>query len=93
MGQGASFSQSDIEKGCDFVPDSLCSTCKEKNSVILAEFYCERCDNFLCRKCLGFHDQLYTGHKVLGKEHENKWPVSKEEDSLPQKNRVDSRYK
>ncbi|XP_052260812.1 uncharacterized protein LOC127864929 [Dreissena polymorpha] len=87
----ASFSGSSIEKGCDFVPDSLCSTCKDKNSVIHAEFYCERCKYFFCRKCLDLHDNLFTKHNVLGKEHGVKWPVSREEDSLSQKFKVDSR--
>ncbi|XP_052260747.1 uncharacterized protein LOC127864893 [Dreissena polymorpha] len=33
--------------------------------------------------------KTYQGHNVLGKEHENKWSVSKEKDSTSQKLKVD----
>ncbi|KAH3895018.1 hypothetical protein DPMN_019178, partial [Dreissena polymorpha] len=86
----ASFSQSSIEKGSDFVREYLCSgsACKDKSTV--AEVYCETCDKLFCKKCCGLHDQLFTGHNVLGKEHENKWSVSKEKDRTSQKLKVDS---
>ncbi|KAH3693012.1 hypothetical protein DPMN_193349 [Dreissena polymorpha] len=86
----ASFSQSSIEKGSDLVREYLCSgsACKDKSTV--AEVYCETCDKLFCKKCCGLHDQLFTGHNVLGKEHENKWSVSKEKDRTSQKLKVDS---
>ncbi|KAH3878378.1 hypothetical protein DPMN_002267 [Dreissena polymorpha] len=88
----ASFSQSSIEEGSDFVPEYLCngSACKDKSTVMNAEVYCETCDKFFCKKCCGLHDHLFTGHNVLGKEHENKWSVSNEKDSTSQKLKVDS---
>jgi tripartite motif-containing protein 33 len=73
----ATFSQSTLDKGCDFVQDFLCSTCEDKKLDNTADFYCESCVKFYCRKCIGMHSQLFTKHAPFGRGDMKKWPVAK----------------
>ncbi|KAH3704091.1 hypothetical protein DPMN_079146 [Dreissena polymorpha] len=73
----ATFSQPTIESGSDMVQDFLCSTCEEKKLEESADYYCESCVKFFCRKCIDLHSQLYTQHSPHGRGDMKKWPVAK----------------
>ncbi|KAH3704174.1 hypothetical protein DPMN_079230 [Dreissena polymorpha] len=73
----ATFSQSTIESGSDMVQDFLCSTCEEKKLGESADYYCESCVKFFCRKCIDLHSQLFTQHSPHGRGDMKKWPVAK----------------
>ncbi len=73
----ATFSQSTIDKGCDFVQDFLCSTCEDKKLDTSADFYCESCMKFFCGNCAIMHNQLFTKHVPFGRGDMKKWPVAK----------------
>ncbi|XP_052255544.1 uncharacterized protein LOC127861182 [Dreissena polymorpha] len=73
----ATFSKSTIEKGSDIVQDFLCSTCEEEKLVEWADYYCESCVKFYCRKCIQLHSQLFKKHSPHGRSDMKKWPVVK----------------
>ncbi|XP_052253210.1 E3 ubiquitin-protein ligase TRIM33-like [Dreissena polymorpha] len=73
----ATFSQPTIESGSDMVQDFLCSTCEEKKLEESADYYCESCVKFFCRKCIDLHSQLFTQHSHHGRGDMKKWPVAK----------------
>ncbi|KAH3701950.1 uncharacterized protein LOC127861057 [Dreissena polymorpha] len=73
----ATFSQSIIEKGSEMVQDFLCSTCEEEELKESADYYCESCVKFYCRKCIHMHSQLFKKHCPHGRSDMKKWPVAK----------------
>ncbi|XP_052255908.1 uncharacterized protein LOC127861445 isoform X2 [Dreissena polymorpha] len=81
----ASFSQSTIENGYEIFQDFLCSTCEDVKLEESADFHCELCMRFYCRKCIIPHDQLFIKHSPCGKEDMKKWPVSKKVEDFLQK--------
>ncbi|XP_052236642.1 uncharacterized protein LOC127848303 [Dreissena polymorpha] len=73
----ATFSQSTIEKGSDMIQDFLCSTCEDEKLDEMADYYCESCVKFYCRKCILMHGQLFKKHSPHGRGDMKKWPVAK----------------
>ncbi|KAH3733841.1 hypothetical protein DPMN_040278 [Dreissena polymorpha] len=73
----ATFSQSTIEKSSDMIQDFLCSTCEEEKLEESADYYCESCVKFYCRKCIHSHGQLFKKHSPHGRSDMKKWPVAK----------------
>ncbi|KAH3702058.1 hypothetical protein DPMN_077059 [Dreissena polymorpha] len=73
----ANFSDSTIEKGNDWVEDFLCSACEDKKLEQSADYYCDSCVKFFCRKCIHMHSQLFTKHSPHGRGDMKKWPVVK----------------
>ncbi|KAH3702470.1 uncharacterized protein LOC127861184 [Dreissena polymorpha] len=73
----ATFSDSTIEKGNDWVQDFLCSSCEEEQLEESADYYCDSCVKFFCRKCIHKHCNLFTKHSPHGRSDMKKWPVVK----------------
>ncbi|KAH3816367.1 hypothetical protein DPMN_117883 [Dreissena polymorpha] len=73
----AAFSQSTIEKGNDWVQDFLCSACEDEKLDESADFYCDSCEKFYCRKCIHMHGHLFKKHSTHGRSDMKKWPVVK----------------
>ncbi|KAH3796475.1 uncharacterized protein LOC127836932 [Dreissena polymorpha] len=73
----ATFSDSTNGKGNDWVQDFLCSACEDKKLEQSADYYCDSCVKFFCRKCIQMHSQLFTKHSPHGRGDMKKWPVVK----------------
>lgn len=73
MAESVEFS---LHKGSDMFLDYICTACEEHNLSVEAISYCEKCENFLCEKCLTPHTQLYGKHVVLGRDNVEKWPLA-----------------
>ncbi|KAH3836043.1 hypothetical protein DPMN_109412 [Dreissena polymorpha] len=73
----AAFSKSTTEKGNDWVQDFLCSACEDEKLDESADFYCDSCEKFYCRKCIHLHGQLFKKHSTHGRSDLKKWPVVK----------------
>ncbi|XP_052256531.1 uncharacterized protein LOC127861855 [Dreissena polymorpha] len=71
-----------VHSSSDLVKDYVCFACEGKHLEESADYFCETCKKFFCRKCIYQHDQFYTNHSKYGREETNKWPLTKKIEDL-----------
>ncbi|KAH3782182.1 hypothetical protein DPMN_160094 [Dreissena polymorpha] len=71
-----------VHSSSDLVKDYVCFACEGKNIEESADYFCETCMKFFCRKCFCQHDPFYTNHSKYGREETNKWPLTKNIEDL-----------
>ncbi|XP_052801799.1 uncharacterized protein LOC128232338 [Mya arenaria] len=74
----ASYFESSIQRGCDFVHDFSCSPCEENGFNTEAYHFCTQCTKYYCQNCVSKHNGLYQKHAVLSRMDVKKWEAAPE---------------
>ncbi|KAH3724874.1 hypothetical protein DPMN_050701, partial [Dreissena polymorpha] len=69
-----------LYEGHDVIKDYCCTICEDKNIVVDALFYCQKCATFFCDKCIDSHRQhgwILNKQSPYGRDKMKMWPLSK----------------